>query len=231
MRWFFLVILTSFAIGTSAVPVDMDTAKTRAKALTAFIAKAKFGPEEPAYAGVQDLKERAMFSIALDDLSRELMPLAGVADPKKPLLAAFERHWTKHEFELADTEDRERVLAYYEELMSVFDVASSDGLLNRFMYGSSANQSSIDRNSAAWAAMTEPERLVANDLKDRPLGEVLRLLTAKLGTPQLNGPGTTGWMLGAKGDNTIALTSKGSKSMLVWMLRGQVWSVELQPAK
>ena len=34
-----------------------------------------------------------------------------------------------------DTEDRERVCSYFEELMDIVGLESSDGLLNDFMYG------------------------------------------------------------------------------------------------
>jgi len=34
-----------------------------------------------------------------------------------------------------DTEDRERVCGYYEELMDIVGLESSDGQLNNFMYG------------------------------------------------------------------------------------------------
>ncbi|WP_324677188.1 DUF4844 domain-containing protein [Hymenobacter sp. GOD-10R] len=34
-----------------------------------------------------------------------------------------------------DTEDRERVCSYYEELMDIVGLESSDGHLNNFMYG------------------------------------------------------------------------------------------------
>ena len=34
-----------------------------------------------------------------------------------------------------DTEDMERVCSYFEELMDIVDLESSDGLLNNFMYG------------------------------------------------------------------------------------------------
>ena len=36
---------------------------------------------------------------------------------------------------ILDTEDRERVCHYFEELMDIVGLQSSDGLLNNFMYG------------------------------------------------------------------------------------------------
>ena len=34
-----------------------------------------------------------------------------------------------------DTEDRERVCSYFEELMNIVKLESSEGQLNKFMYG------------------------------------------------------------------------------------------------
>jgi hypothetical protein len=52
---------------------------------------------------------------------------------KKFVLAEFSR--TMSEFEAVDTEDREQLLRYLEEIMDILGIASSDGLLNRWMYG------------------------------------------------------------------------------------------------
>jgi hypothetical protein len=41
-----------------------------------------------------------------------------------------------------DTEDRERVCHYFEELMDIVGLESSDGLLNNFMYGFDPRKSS-----------------------------------------------------------------------------------------
>jgi hypothetical protein len=39
------------------------------------------------------------------------------------------------EFEPIDTEDREQLLRYLEDIMDIVGIASSDGLLNKWMYG------------------------------------------------------------------------------------------------
>ena len=39
-----------------------------------------------------------------------------------------------------DTEDRERVCTYFEELMDIVGLESSNGQLNRFMYGFDPNE-------------------------------------------------------------------------------------------
>lgn len=52
---------------------------------------------------------------------------------KKFALAEFAR--TMGEFEATDTEDREQLLRYLEKIMDILGIVSSDGLLNRWMYG------------------------------------------------------------------------------------------------
>jgi hypothetical protein len=66
----------------------------------------------------------------LIDCLRDSLP----AKPsKKFVLAEFAR--TMAEFEPIDTEDRERLLRYLKEIMAILGIASSDGLLSRWMYG------------------------------------------------------------------------------------------------
>ena len=52
---------------------------------------------------------------------------------KKFVLAQFAK--TTSEFEASDTEDREQLVRYLQEIMDILGIASSDGLLNRWMYG------------------------------------------------------------------------------------------------
>jgi Domain of unknown function (DUF4844) len=52
---------------------------------------------------------------------------------KKFVLGEFAKTMT--EFEPIDTEDREQLLRYLEDIMDILSIASSDGLLNRWMYG------------------------------------------------------------------------------------------------
>ena len=41
--------------------------------------------------------------------------------------------------DIVDTEDRERICLYYEELMNMVGLESSAGLLNKFLYGFDPN--------------------------------------------------------------------------------------------
>jgi Domain of unknown function (DUF4844) len=52
---------------------------------------------------------------------------------KKFVLSEFSK--TMAEFEAGDTEDREQLLRYLHEIMDILGIASSDGLLSRWLYG------------------------------------------------------------------------------------------------
>jgi len=52
---------------------------------------------------------------------------------KKFVLGEFRK--TMAEFEPIATEDREQLLRYLEDIMDIVGIASSDGLLNKWMYG------------------------------------------------------------------------------------------------
>ena len=38
-------------------------------------------------------------------------------------------------FEMDDTEDREKVISYFEQMMDILEIKSSDGRLNNMLYG------------------------------------------------------------------------------------------------
>jgi Domain of unknown function (DUF4844) len=52
---------------------------------------------------------------------------------KKFVLAEFAK--TTSEFEAGDTEDREQLVRYLQEIMDILGIVSSDGLFSRWMYG------------------------------------------------------------------------------------------------
>jgi hypothetical protein len=198
---------------TSAEQVRLD-------ALRAFAARPKFIPTDR-YTGIDDLSERQRFGERMNQLARELEPLVMSADAKPALLRALERAWPT--FEMADTEDREVALEYFEELMALFGVKSSDGLLNRLAYGFDAQLSPDARQRAALAVMTPEERALIAEFErlsaaNAP-GELLRLL----GPPQLEQPQLMGWMRGEDMKNLISLTQIEGQWVLSWLLRGQLW--------
>jgi hypothetical protein len=57
-------------------------------------------------------------------------------------------------FELVDSEERDRFLDYLNELMSIFSIESSDGLLNTWRYGFDPKESIEKSNQRALASMS-----------------------------------------------------------------------------
>ena len=86
------------------------------------------------YSGMTPESSRILAEEQLNRLVDRLQDGLPSNPSKKFVLAEFAR--TMGEFEATDTEDREQLLRYLEEIMDVLGIASSDGLLNRWMYGS-----------------------------------------------------------------------------------------------
>lgn len=103
--------------------------------LDALAARPKY-VDEPGtiYNGMRPELRRSAAQAQLNDLIRRL----GKGLPSKPskrfVMREFER--TLAMFEPIDTEDRERACRYLEEIMDILGIESSDGLLNRWLYGS-----------------------------------------------------------------------------------------------
>ena len=113
----------------------LEISETTLQDLKALGAKPKY-VDEPGtiYNGMRPELRRLAAQAQLNDLIRRL----GKGLPSKPskrfVLREFER--TLALFEPIDTEDRERVCRYLEEIMDILGIESSDGLLNRWLYGS-----------------------------------------------------------------------------------------------
>ena len=109
---------------------------------TEFMAKKKFY-EENFYPGIGDEKMRLILS---GKINKAAFDFQNVADSDNPTdkkyqekigigLSRFADIYLK-----LDTEDRERVCTYFEELMDIIELESSNGQLNRFMYGFDTNE-------------------------------------------------------------------------------------------
>lgn len=100
-----------------------------------FRKKEKFTREE-FYPGLTDLALRQSYmekvNLAADDFQRLVLSgNASDADFQEVIEIGLQRF----EYLLVDTEDRERICAYFEELMDMVGLESSGGHLNRFVYG------------------------------------------------------------------------------------------------
>jgi hypothetical protein len=93
-----------------------------------------FGPSPDGhYTGVHDPVARAGADAAFASLIDRLIAELPNNPSKLLLLAEFRR--TLASLNLRDTEDRERAAGYCERIMFAVGVKSSDGVLNRWLYG------------------------------------------------------------------------------------------------
>lgn len=104
--------------------------------LRAFRAKPKFEPDEtrfPPYVGYLPETERGKAGEELDAIADAL--IEGLQDQPTGAFVLSRFAVGLLWFAGGDTEDRERCCDYLVELMDIVGLESSDGLLNRFMYG------------------------------------------------------------------------------------------------
>jgi Domain of unknown function (DUF4844) len=85
------------------------------------------------YGGMNPKSSRLLAEEQLNRLIDRLRDGLPSKPSKKCALAEFGK--TMGEFGAADTEDREQLLRYLGEILDILGIASSDGLLNRWMYG------------------------------------------------------------------------------------------------
>jgi hypothetical protein len=85
------------------------------------------------YNGMRPERNRLLAEAQLNRLIDRLRDGLPSNPSKNFALAEFSK--TMAEFEATDTEDREQLLRYLEEIMDILGIASSDGLLNGWMYG------------------------------------------------------------------------------------------------
>lgn len=130
-----IIILTLSACGRSSD--EMKTPINANEKFAEFIAKEKFLAEKH-YPGIADEKMRPIYTEKINQVASEFKILAESDNPTD------EKYQEKIRIGLSrfsdvymelDTEDRERVCTYIEELMDIVELKSSNGLLNKFLYG------------------------------------------------------------------------------------------------
>ena len=136
----FIILLTLSACGQNAT--EMKTPENVNEEFAVFTAKKKF-VEENFYPGIADEKMRPVFTEKINIIASDFKT---VAESEKP---TDKKYQEKIEIGLSrfaviylelDTEDRERVCSYIEELMDIVELESSNGQLNKFMYGFDPNK-------------------------------------------------------------------------------------------
>jgi len=136
----FLLLLIFSACGQN--PTVMKTPDDANEKLKAFIAKKKFVAEEM-YPGIATDQLRPIFTHKINEAAADFKTIAFSAKPTdkkyqdkiKTGLSRFADVYPD-----LDTEDKERVCSYFEELMDIVGLQSSDGQLNKFMYGFDPNE-------------------------------------------------------------------------------------------
>jgi len=135
-----IILLTISACGQNAN--EMKTPENVNEKFAEFIAKKKFVAENH-YPGIADEQMRPVFTEKINQIASDFKT---VAESKKPTDKKYQEkiriglsNFVDVYLEL-DTEDRERVCTYIEELMDIVELESSNGLLNKFMYGFDPNE-------------------------------------------------------------------------------------------
>ena len=136
----FITFLTLSACGQNAN--EMKTPENVNEKFAKFIANKKFVAENH-YPGIADEKMRPVFTEKINQIASDFKT---VAESEKPTDKKYQEkigiglsRFAKIYLEL-DTEDRERVCTYIEELMDIIELESSNGQLNKFMYGFDPNK-------------------------------------------------------------------------------------------
>ena len=121
----------------------MKTPENANEKFMKFIAKKKFieQPYPNFYPGISEEKMRPIFTEKINQVANDFK---AVAESKKPTNKKYQE---KIEIGILkfvdiylDTEDKERVCTYFEELMDIVELESSNGQLNEFLYGFDPNE-------------------------------------------------------------------------------------------
>jgi hypothetical protein len=135
-----ILFLTLSACGQNAT--EMKTPENANEMFAEFLAKKKF-VEENFYPGIADEKMGPVFTEKINQIGTDFKT---VAESEKPTDIKYQEkigiglsRFADIYLEL-DTEDRERVCTYIEELMDIVGLESSNGQLNKFMYSFDPNE-------------------------------------------------------------------------------------------
>ncbi|WP_082591118.1 DUF4844 domain-containing protein [Sediminicola sp. YIK13] len=134
----FILFLTISACGQKAT--EMKTPKTANEQFAEFIAKKKFVEQTYPnyYQGITDEKMRPILTEKINQIASDFKNVAESEnqtdqDYQEQIGIGLSR-FRENYLEL-DTKDREMVCVYIEQLMDIVGLESSNGQLNKFMYG------------------------------------------------------------------------------------------------
>jgi len=118
----------------------MQTPENANEQFAEFIAKKKFveQPYPNYYPGIADEKMQPIFTEKINQITSDFKNIAESENPtdkkyQEKIAIGLSRF--KDVYLELDTEDREMICVYIEELMDIIGLESSNGQLNKFMYG------------------------------------------------------------------------------------------------
>lgn len=182
-------------------------------ALAQIIAKKKF-VEEGFYPGATHEADRVHYEARVNELASRLAKLPPSEQTKSDVLTLFKP--TMAEFDAADSEERDRFLGYLEELMDIFGIESSDGLLNKWRYGFDPREPLEVSNANALAAMTSEERALLARFDGITAANALDVLRGLLGSPTVDAGGMRRWHLKPDATSAIGLATQAGVTAIIW---------------
>lgn len=218
-------LLLSALLGAVSIHVWADpaaqssAAEDRRQALDLFIAKKKF-VNEPFYR--VDLKEadRLRYEAWVNRLARDLRRLPPSRQTKPVVLGLFKPVMKK--FDSAEGEDQDRFVGYLEELMDIFGIESSDGLLSSWRHGADTSGLLEARNAQAVAAMTPDERVLLERLQGIHKANAEETLRSLFGAPVFEDEGSKMWSVtAADRSSTLGLLERWGALTLLWQANGR----------
>lgn len=148
MKYFLITILLLTTTISAQKSKKMNTQETTTSKFTEFIQKKKFYAENY-LPNISDEKLRPILTEKINEVAEAFRE---ISESKKPTenkyLEAIRKGLLKFpEVELGfDSEDRERILLYFQEIMDIVGLESSNGQLNNFYYGFDPEKLSKDKN-------------------------------------------------------------------------------------
>ncbi len=120
--------------GQAQIKTGMQVPANAVQELNKIKALYKFGPTGGLYTGVYDPEKRAYLSKQIDGLAGDFIAVLEDEPTEKKfrekMAARLETIGRDY-----DTEDRERICDYFEACMDAVGLTSSEGLLNKYLYG------------------------------------------------------------------------------------------------
>ncbi len=134
-----IIILTTSLIISACGSGTIETTSETMKKIEAFKDKEKFiEDDEVFYPGISDKSLQSNLSEKINLAADDFAVLASKSsvseiEYQNAIKKGLERF--RDDYLNIDTEDRERICMYFEELMDIVGLESSGGHLNTFMYG------------------------------------------------------------------------------------------------